>query len=89
MIDQGRPISGVHWSSNPKRHPKFLVHVPGREIEASFGVMVDALGKGAKFTTRSHIDAIFEINGKLECVVNWISMRDLQMAKNDFQWMVH
>lgn len=84
----GRAIRAAHWSSNPKRHPKLIVFVEGREIEASFDPMVDAIGKGTRFKTRSHIDAIFEVDGKLECVVNWISLRDLGMAKNDFQWIV-
>lgn len=88
-LDKGLPVRAAFWpEQGSRRNPVAIVLIKGREIEAEFGPVVKALGKGTKFTTRDHVDAIFKIDGKHEMVLNWMPLNELRKPAHAYQWIV-
>lgn len=60
---EGKRVRRACWTGPTQ--PNYLVHIPGREVSASFPPMVNHLGEGTPFHVYDHVDAIFEYNGTI------------------------
>lgn len=74
------PSLGAKW--------KYLVYVPGRVVEASFGPMLLALGNGAYFETIPHFDlVVMEESGDLKCMLN-VNPQTFDFTQTNDDWEV-